>query len=124
MAFASRTTRGVAAAMTLGLLCAVTAVGCGGVLAREYEYDEQIDLSLDGSATVDVNASIPALVALRGLDLAVDPTARLDRAQVRGFYEGEGVRSRSRRLQTAWSLVRPCPSGGDIRKLERLAPFS
>lgn len=63
-------------------------------LTKQYEYDERVELSLDGSAVVDINASIPALVALRGETLSVDPQARLDRQVVRRLYEGEGVRVR------------------------------
>lgn len=59
--------------------------------SREYEYDERVDLSLDGSAIVDVNASIPALVALHGAKLDVDPEARLDRQAVRALFEGPGA---------------------------------
>ena len=36
---------------------------------------------------VIVNASVPALVALRGADLGTDPAARLDRDQVRALYD-------------------------------------
>jgi hypothetical protein len=59
--------------------------------SRQYEYDERIDLSLDGSAIVDVNASIPALVALHGATLDVDPEARLDRQAVRVLFQGPGA---------------------------------
>jgi hypothetical protein len=59
--------------------------------SRQYEYDERIDLSLDGSAVVDVNASIPALVALHGAKLDVDPEAWLDRQAVRALFEGPGA---------------------------------
>ena len=59
--------------------------------SRVYEYDERIDLSLDGSAMVDVNASIPALVALHGGKLDVDPEARFDRPAVRALFEGPGA---------------------------------
>ena len=47
----------------------LVASGCRTVLPQQYEYDEQFDISLDGTATVYVNGSIPALVALRGIDL-------------------------------------------------------
>ncbi len=61
---------------------------CGGnLLSRKYEYEEDIYLGLDGSATIYVNASVPALVALRGFDLDVSPRARLDRAAVRAMFE-------------------------------------
>ena len=65
----------------------IAAAGCGRAFARTYEYEEDIHLSLDGSATVYVNASVPALVALRGVDLPLDPAARLDRSVVRAIYE-------------------------------------
>ena len=62
--------------------------------SRQYEYDELVDLCLDGSATVDVNASLAALDALRGGDFDLDPEARFDRAAVRAFFEAPGVRIR------------------------------
>ena len=67
------------------------AAGCSGVLKPEYEYEEELYLSLDGSATLNVNASVAALVALRGVDLDVDPRARIDRERVRSLFEGPGV---------------------------------
>ena len=48
---------------------------CNRVLGKEYEYEEDTTLSLDGSAIVNINASIASLVALRGLDL--DPSTRV-----------------------------------------------
>ena len=68
------------------------ASGCRTVLPRQYEYDEQFDISLDGTATAYVNASVPALVALRGIELDTSPAARLDRAALRRFFSGNGVR--------------------------------
>jgi hypothetical protein len=93
---------------------------------RHYEYDERVDLSLDGSAIVDVNASIPALVALHGANLDVDPEARFDRQAIRRFYEGPGVTVREvsafRRRGRRFAHVRV--DVGDIRQLPRVAPFS
>jgi hypothetical protein len=69
-------------------LLAVLAADCGGnPFSRKYEYEEDVFLNLDGSATMYVNASLPALVALRGADLPVDPRARLDRRAVRRLYD-------------------------------------
>ena len=48
-------------------------------------------LRLDGSATVNVNASVASLVALRGVDLPVDPKARLDRGRVRALFQTAGA---------------------------------
>ncbi len=60
-------------------------------LVKRYEYDERVELSLDGSAVVDISASIPALVALRGATLSVDPEARFDRQAFRRLYAGPGI---------------------------------
>jgi hypothetical protein len=74
------------------VLCgAVMAAGCGTrVLKPEYEYEEELYLDLDGSATLNMNASVPALVALHGVDLPVDPAARLDRQKVRALFARAG----------------------------------
>ena len=73
--------------VALIVLLAVAAASCRSVFSRKYEYDEDMFLALDGSATVYVNAAVPALVALRGLDLDVNPRARLDLAKIRAAYE-------------------------------------
>lgn len=59
----------------------------GAGFARQYEYQEDIYLSLDGSATIVVNASLPALVALKGMDLPVDSRTRIDRDEVRHSFD-------------------------------------
>jgi hypothetical protein len=56
------------------------------VLKPQYEYEEELYLRLDGSATLNLNASVPALVALHGVDLPTDPRARLDRDRVRALF--------------------------------------
>jgi hypothetical protein len=73
------------------LLAALALAGsCRGPLGRQYEYEEQIYLRVDGSATVIVNSSIAALVALRGADLDPSLAHRIDRADVRRVFEGAG----------------------------------
>lgn len=114
------------------LLVVMLAVAClngacgGGRLLRQYEYEEDMYLSLDGRATVYVNASIPALVALRGLDLDVRPGARLDRQRVRALYEAPGLRvirvSGSRRRNRRFVHLRL--EADDVRRLPDAAPFS
>ena len=95
-------------------------------LVKQYEYDERVELSLDGSAIVDITASIPALVALRGATLSVDPEARFDRQAFRRLYEGPGVSARDvsvfRRHGRRFVHVRLDVS--DISQLPRLAPLS
>lgn len=113
--------------MRLGLiLLCVLASGCGRVFAPVYEYEEDVHLALDGSATVYVNSSVPALVALRGAELPLDPSARLDRAAVRAFYESSVSRvenvSLSRRDGRRYVHVRiDVP---DIRRLASAPSFA
>jgi len=99
---------------------------CRDVTARKYEYEEDVYLQLDGSATVYVNAAVPALVALRGAPLPLDPAARLDRSDVRAFYEGPGVAvgavSLSRREGRRYVHLRL--EVDDIRRLGELPPFA
>jgi hypothetical protein len=77
------------AAVLAVVTCAVIGTACG-VLTQKYEYEEEIYLRLDGSATVNVNASVASLVALRGADLPIDPKARLDRGRVRALFQIPG----------------------------------
>jgi len=113
-------------AFALVLIAVLASMACGNVIARKYEYEEEVFLDLDGSATVYVNASVPALVSLRGLGLPIDARARLDRQVVRDLYETpvshvasvtasrrEGRRYVHLRLRVA-----------DIRKLGEAPPFA
>jgi hypothetical protein len=76
------------AAMAAAVLA--SAVACSAPFGRQYEYEEQLYLSIDGKATVVIDASIPALVALHRLPL--DPSFRtsVDRDQVRRLYSTAG----------------------------------
>ena len=99
-----------------------------GSLTTEYEYEEDLTLSMDGSASLVVNASIPALVALRGLSLPTDLRARADqlREEVRALYSSG---------QTSVGRISTWTRGGrrfvgvhvrieNIRALPQAAPFS
>ena len=110
----------------LVLVLSLLASACGGVLKKEYEYEEELYLSLDGSAQLNVNASVASLVALRGARFDVSPRARVDREQVRALFAGPGVTvatpTFSRRDGRRFVHVRL--DVDDIRALPRLAPFS
>ena len=54
---------------------ALAGASCSNVISRKYEYEEDVYLRLDGSATIYVNAAVPALVALRDAPLPIDPAA-------------------------------------------------
>jgi hypothetical protein len=111
-----------------GLLIAgaMLSAGCGGgVFKPEYEYEEELYLDLDGSATLNLNASVAALVALRGVDLPTDPRARLDRQQVRAIYARPGsdvTVSLSRRDGRRFVHVRV--EVDDVRQLAQMRPFA
>jgi len=108
------------------LALAVAASSCRGVLKKEYEYEEELYLDLDGSATLYVNASVPALVALRGLDLDTNPRARFNRQRVRASFEGPSVTVRtpttSRRHGRRFVHVRV--DAERLADLQTLAPFA
>ena len=102
-------------------------MGCSGagVFNREYEYEEELYLSLDGSATLNVHASVASLVALRGADLDPDPRARIDRDEVRTLFEGEGAQaSVSLARRDSRRFVHASVRVDDVRNLSRLAPFA
>ncbi len=116
---------------TIVLACALAwTAACGGAgtrgLTRQYEYEEDVTLSLDGSADVIVNASVPALIALHGLSLPLDSRARLDRNDVRRAFESPvtdvtRVSRPWRRHGRRFIQVRLKVS--DIRQLSNVRPF-
>ena len=120
----TRTWRFVAMAVAAA---AAMLAGCGGSggLFRQYEYEEEIYLSLDGSATIYVNSSVPALNALRGSTFDTTPSARVDRDAVRAFYSSPVTRVRqinqSRRFGRRFVHVRL--DVDDISRLSEAPPF-
>jgi hypothetical protein len=120
--------RFVAATSLAALVCAAlasTACGNGG-LFRQYEYEEDVYLSLDGSATVYVNSSLAALNALHGASFDTDPAARFRRDQVQAFFSTPVTHvasvSDSRRNNRRFAHVRV--EAPDVRRLSEAAPFA
>jgi hypothetical protein len=116
-----------AALAGLLILAAATAACRGGLLGRHYEYEEDLYLALDGTATLVVNASIPALVALRGLDLDTSTSTRLDGDRITKLYQSPittvtHVSPPWRRSGRRFVQVRMNVS--DVRRLNEAAPFS
>lgn len=103
-----------------------TACGSTTTLFRQYEYEEEVYLSLDGSATVYVNSSLPALNALRGTSFDTSPVARVDTAAIRAYYSSPATRvinvSQSRRSTRRFVHIRL--DIDDIAKLGDVAPFA
>jgi len=107
------------------LLVGLSACSAGGFF-RQYEYEEEMYLSLDGTATVYVNSSVSALNALRGTSLDTSPTAPLDRERIRDYFSTPNT-------HVTW--VRPSRRNGrrfvhvrlnvdDVAKLAEAAPFA
>ena len=109
------------------VLATVIWSGCGsGDLFRQYEYEEEIYLSLDGSATVYVNSSVPALNALRGASIDVRPNGTIDVAQVSALYETPVThvsRVTQSRRSSRW-FVHVRLDVADVRRLGEAAPFA
>lgn len=78
------------ALLVCAVVVALSAASCANPLARQYEYDEQTYLSIDGSATVVISASVAALVSMRGLALDAAPQARISTEDVRRVFEAAG----------------------------------
>jgi hypothetical protein len=118
----------VRAALLIVLIAAGATAACGGrIFGKQYEYEEDLYLATDGSADLIVNASIPALVSLRGLTLDTDPAAQVDREAIRAAYQSPDTdvtrvsrpwRRDGRRFVQVRLKVR------DVRSLHTAPPFA
>jgi hypothetical protein len=105
----------------------VSTAACGATaIFRQFEYEEVVYLSLDGTATVYVNSSLAALNALRGTSYEATPTARVDTAAIRAYYTGPTTRvtrvGQSRRNGRRFVHVRL--DVDDVRHLGEAVPFA
>jgi hypothetical protein len=118
-------------AALLGLISLVTLLaGCAGggaLFGPRYEYEEDLFIRLDGSATLTLNASMASLAALRGLDVPLDSAAGVDRDRIRALFSSpvaevthvsRGWRRESRQFVQV-ELDVP-----DVRRLPEAAPFA
>jgi hypothetical protein len=77
----------IGAAMALFAVLTLSGVACSrSEFFRQYEYEEDVYLSLDGSAIVYVNSSVAALDALRGASFDTSTNAAIDRDAVRAWF--------------------------------------
>ena len=127
-------TNAIAATMvTTSLVCALCAVcllasACSraAALFKQYEYEEEVYLSLDGTATVYVHSSIAALNALRGASFDTNPAAAIDRAAIRDYFSSPATHVTSvrpsRRSGRRFAHVRL--EVDDVRRLSEAAPLA
>jgi hypothetical protein len=106
-------------------LCVSAACG-GGFFGKQYEYEEDFYLALDGSADIIINTSLAALKALRGID--VDPRLRQeDREALQALYDSPV--SKVKRIRRPWTrkgrrFVQIRIEVSDVRKLPKEGPLS
>jgi hypothetical protein len=121
-----RAARHVCAASVLLVLACAMGSGCaggGGFFKHEYEYEEELYLSLDGSATLNVHASIASLVALHGANFNPDPRARIDRNDLRAFFGAPDARvSVSLSRRDGRRFAHASIEVDDVQELSRLRP--
>ncbi len=113
-------------ALALLAALALSAAACRGDFFQQYEYEEEMYLSLDGSATIYVNASVPALNALRGSTFDAAPTAAIDREAIAVWFttpQTSVVRrpTLSRRNNRRFLHVRL--DAEDVKRLAEARPF-
>ncbi len=117
---------GAALALLMALLLSIPACSRGDFF-RQNEYEEELFLSLDGSATLYVNTSVAALNALRGTSFDSSPSAQIDRNAIREFFTTPVTRvtrtpSLSRRAGRRFVHVQLDVE--HIDQLQTAAPFS
>lgn len=111
----------------VALLAVLLLQACGaGGLFRTYEYEEEMYLSLDGTATVYVNSSVAALNALRGAQFDIDPQKAPDRETLRKYFSSPNAAvsrvTLSRRSNRRFVHIRL--DVADVTKLNEAAPFA
>ena len=113
---------------TLVAAAVLLTISCGSAgLFRQYEYEEDVYLSLDGTATVYVNSSVAALNALRGTSFDADPGAAVDLAAVRSYFTTPLTRVVGRVTTSARNNRRYVHLRVDVDEITRLgetAPFA
>jgi hypothetical protein len=109
-------------AAVLALFATVMSSACSNPFAPQYEYEEQVYLSVDGQATVVIDSSFAALVALRGG--AIDPAilTAADRNAVKQIVSAAGCSVDS--VSRFWTrsgrrFVQIQVSAADVRELPK-----
>jgi hypothetical protein len=116
------------AAIGLAATCVLASAGCArGLFGKQYEYEEDLTLAIDGSATLVVNASMPALAALRGLPVPTDRSARIKSDEIRALFETDVTEVT--RVSRPWTrrgrrFVQVRIDVADVRRLGEAAPFA
>lgn len=113
--------------LALTVLALLFVASCTRPFGRQYEYEEEVYVDLDGSATVIVNASLASLAALHGLDVPLDPAAPVDRDAIRDMYSSPVTEVA--RVSRPWRrdgrrFVQVRLDVTDVRQLPSTRPFA
>lgn len=108
------------------LLLALVATSCAQPFGRVYEYEEEVYVNLDGSATIIVNTSLAALAALHGADVPLDPEALIERDDIRALYDS--AQTNVTRVSRPWRrngrrYIQVRLDAADVRTLPQVGPF-
>jgi hypothetical protein len=119
-------TRVAAVLLAAVLLLSATACSGGNLFGRQYEYEEDLTLAIDGSATLVVNSSLSALAALRGLPVP-GQDAEIDRDAIAALFETPVTDVT--RVGRPWTrkgrrFVQVRIDVPDVRRLGEAAPFA
>jgi hypothetical protein len=114
-------------ALALTALALLLLASCARPFGRQYEYEEEIYVDLDGSAKVIVNTSLAAMAALHGLDVPLDPAAPIDRDAIRSLYTSPVTQVT--RVSRPWRrdgrrFVQVRLEVADVRRLPQAKPFA
>jgi hypothetical protein len=95
-------------------------------MLHQYEYQEDVYLALDGSASVYISASLPALVALYGMAFPTDPRGAVDRAKIRDAFSAPGVTVSAIRTWRRWGrrFITVGITADNVRRLPGATPFA
>ena len=77
--------------LALVAVCLLSACSGASGLFKAYEYEEEMYIALDGTATLYVNSSVAALNALRGSTFDTNPAQAPERDAIRAFFTSPGT---------------------------------
>ncbi len=101
------------------------ALACSGGFFQEYEYEEELYLEVDGSATLYVNSSLAALNTLRGTTFEIAPDGSLPASDLDEYFTSSATRvtriTDSERNGRLYAHLRI--DVDDIRRLDETTPF-
>ncbi len=122
----ARRLKWTALAVCVALALVGALLGLRSPMLHQYEYQEDVYVALDGSASVFISASLPALVALHGMDLSTDPRTPVDRERIRRQFGGPGVTVSAIRTWRRWGrrFVTVRLDTSDVRRLPSAPPFA